>query len=205
MGNMNNNLNKAISAGDIEAFKQYYIMKKGVLVHMKSNENKDLLQVGKIVNTHGIKGEVKVIPLTDDPERFHKLKWVFLERNSKLEKIEIQSVRFFKTTMIVKFAGIDDMTTAEGLKELYMLIDRKDAVKLPEDSFFICDLIGCQVFDEQGEKLGELTNILKTGSNDVYVVKNEDNRDILVPALKSVVKEISIDDKRVIVSLPEGL
>jgi 16S rRNA processing protein RimM len=171
---------------------------------MKANEKTDYLQVGKIVNTHGIKGEVKVIPLTDDPERFHKLKWVFLEKNSKHEKVDIESLKFIKSTVIVKLKGIDDMTAAEGLKETYMLIDREHAVKLPKDSFFIFDLIGCEVFNDQGEKLGILSNILKTGSNDVYVVKGED-KELLVPALKSVVKDISIEDKKIVVTLPEGL
>ncbi|MCX8131945.1 MAG: ribosome maturation factor RimM [Clostridia bacterium] len=163
------------------------------------------LQIGKIVNTHGIKGELKVIPLTDDPERFIKLKKVYIERNSVQEEAEIEGVKFFKSMVIIKLKGMDDMNAAETLKESYILVDRKNAVKLAEYSYFICDLIGCEVFDEKRGRLGILHNIIKTGSNDVYIVKGEENKEILIPALKTVVKEISVEDKKIMVCLPEGL
>lgn len=165
----------------------------------------EYLEVGKIVNTHGVKGELKVIPLTDDPEkRYKKLKWVFIDKNSGLEKYTIESVKFSKRLAIVKFEEINDMTAAEGMINLFMKVDRKNAVKLPADSFFIADLIDCEVFDERGEKLGVLKDVLQTGSNDVYVVEGT-NRQILIPALKSVVKEVAVENKRMTVELPEGL
>ncbi|MCX7746520.1 MAG: ribosome maturation factor RimM [Clostridia bacterium] len=163
------------------------------------------LEIGKIVNTHGIKGEVKVIPLTDDPTRFEDLDTVLIEKNNSLTKMEIQNVKYFKSFVILKFEGISDMNTAETLKDLFIKIDRKDAVKLPEGSYFVFDILNSEVFEENGNRLGILTDILETGSNDVYVVKNETGREILIPALKSVVKEISIEKKTMIVTLPEGL
>lgn len=163
------------------------------------------LEIGEIVNTHGVKGELKVLPLTDDPRRYDDLRWVYLDRDNTLEKREIEAVKYFKSFVIVKLKDINDMDTAEKLKGLFIKIDRENAVKLPQDTYFICDLIGSDIYDENGVKLGDLKDILQTGSNDVYVVRNENNREILIPALKSVVREILIDDKKITVSLPEGL
>lgn len=164
----------------------------------------EYLNVGKIVNTHGVRGEVKVIPLTDDPHRFHDLEWVYLDRQSSLEKIWIERVKFFKKFVIIKFKTVDDMNKAETLRDLYLKVDREHAVKLPEDTFFIADIIGCEVF-EGDKKLGMVEDVLQTGSNDVYVVKRENKKDILIPALKSVVRKVSISDKKIEVVLPEGL
>lgn len=163
------------------------------------------LQVGKIVNTHGVKGEVKVIPLTDDPQRFGKLKWVYSGDDRSKQVLDIESVKYFKNTVIVKFKGISDLDSAEKLRDTYMYVDRENAVKLPEDAYFICDLIDMEVTDERAGVLGKIKDVIKTGSNDVYIVKSENYGEILVPALKSVVKSVSLEDKRMIVSLPEGL
>ncbi len=164
----------------------------------------EFLIVGKVSNTHGVKGELKIIPLTDDPNRYKDLKWAFLDKKTGLEKCEIENVRFFKDVVIVKIKGIDTMNDAEVLKGIYIKVDRANAVKLSEDQFFICDLIGCKVFDENENLLGELVEVLQTGSNDVYVVKG-DKGEILIPALKSVVNEISIENKSIRVTIPEGL
>jgi 16S rRNA processing protein RimM len=163
------------------------------------------LNVGQLVNTHGIKGELKAVPLTDDPQRFLDLEWVYIDKKGTLEKYFINNVKFFKNLVILKFKGVDDMDAAEKLKGYYLKIDRENAVKLPEDSFFIADIIGMQVYDESNELLGELTDVIQTGSNDVYIVKNKAGKEILIPALKSVVQEISIDNGRISVILPKGL
>lgn len=165
----------------------------------------EYIDIGQIANTHGIKGELKIIPLTDDPERYSKLKTVYVDNKGVLNKLNIETVRYFKNFVFIKFKEIIDMNSAEKLKGLIVKIDRKDAVKLPIDTFFIFDLINCEVFEENGKRLGIIKNILQTGSNDVYVVECEDSKDILIPALKSVVKNISIEDKKIIVSLPKGL
>lgn len=163
----------------------------------------DYLRIGKIVNTQGIGGEVKVIPLTDDVERFNDLKYVYLD-DEKLIRMDIQYVRFHKNLVLVKFKGIDSINEAEKYKNTYMLIDRENAVKLPEGSYFICDMIGVRVYSIDGSCLGKINDIMTTGSNDVYVVKGDDG-DILIPALKSVVREINIKEDRIVVELPEGL
>jgi 16S rRNA processing protein RimM len=165
----------------------------------------DFLQVGKVVNTHGVKGEVKVVPLTDDPQRYDKLKWVYAGNDDTKQILNIESVKYFKNTVIIKFKEVPDMDGAINLKEQYLYVDRKNAVKLPKDTYFICDLIGSEVFETDGTKLGDLRDIIQTGSNDVYIVKSESGKEILVPALKSVVKEISIENKKIVVELPEGL
>ena len=165
----------------------------------------EYLEIGKVANTHGVKGEIKVMPLTDDVQRFERLKWVYLEKGDRLLKYTIQGVKYSKGMVILKLAEISDMAAAEEIKGLFLKVDRDNAVKLEEGSFFICDILDSRVFDEQGKLLGNLKEVLRTGSNDVYVVKDENNREILIPALKSVVREVSLENKRLTVSLPEGL
>ncbi len=163
------------------------------------------LQVGKILTTHGVRGEVKVMPLTDDPKRFDRLKWVYIERDGDQKRYDIERVRYHKNSVIVKFKGIDDMNAAEALKDLFLEVDRRNAVKLPKDTFFICDIIGCEVYDSMRGRLGTVKNVLSTGSNDVYVVEAEDKKEILIPALKSVVTSVNIEERKITVILPEGL
>ena len=163
------------------------------------------LQIGEIVNVQGIKGEVRVVPLTDKPDRFEKLDWLYIDKNGIKDKYYLEGVKYLKNLVVLKFKGIDSPEAAEALRGSFLLIDRKDAVKLPENSFFICDLMGLKVIDENGQLLGELNNVLQTGSNDVYVIKAENGREILLPALKSVVREISIEEGRMNVIVPKGL
>lgn len=163
------------------------------------------LDIGIIVNTHGIKGEVKVMPLTDNPERYEKLKSVYVEGPAGLEEYHLSGVKYLKNFVIIKFDEIDNIDVAEAMKNKVIKIDRENAVKLPKGSFFISDLIGCEVIETNGTVLGKLKEILQTGSNDVYVVVDENNREILIPALKSVVNEVSIENRRITVTLPKGL
>ncbi|WP_114296329.1 ribosome maturation factor RimM [Anaerobacterium chartisolvens] len=165
----------------------------------------EYLQVGKICNTHGVRGEVKVIPLTDNPERFKDLKSIFIETEGTNKQYDIDSVRYSKNLVLLKLKNIDSIDDAQRLKDTYIVIDRENAVKLPPQSYYICDLIGCGVYDEEGKKLGILSNVLKTGSNDVYIVRDENNKELLIPALKSVVKRVSIEDRIIEVELPDGL
>lgn len=165
------------------------------------------LEVGKIINTHGIAGELKIMPLTDDPKRFDKLKWIYISPkiSDEMKKYDVVRVRYHKNFVIMKVKDIDDLNTAEKYKEQFLIVDRKDAVKLPKDTFFICDLIGMEVFDEEGKSLGFLKEVLQTGSNDVYVVKGDNSREILIPALKSVVKKVCFEENKMEVILPQGL
>lgn len=163
----------------------------------------EYLRIGKIVNTQGIKGEVRVIPLTEDLNRFYDLEYVYLD-DIKLVRLEIEYVKFHKNFALLKFKGINDMNQAEKLKENYILIDRKDAIKLPEGSYFVCDILGLSVYDINNCYMGKIIDIISTGSNDVYTVRDNE-KEILVPALKSVIKQIDIKEGKVVVDLPEGL
>ncbi|MGE5473111.1 MAG: ribosome maturation factor RimM [Ignavibacteriales bacterium] len=164
----------------------------------------EYLEIGKIINTHGVKGELKVLPLTDDARRFDKLESLFIDQKGELKKYDIEYVRYHKGFVLLKVKGIESMEQADLLRNHVLKIHRKDAVRLPEGSYFICDIIGMQVNDISGRKLGLLQDVLKTGSNDVYIVKEED-KEILIPALKSVVKSVDLESKQMIVDLPEGI
>lgn len=164
----------------------------------------EYLSIGQIVNVHSFKGEVKVYPLTDDINRFIKLKVVYVEENNRLVKYEIEGIKFLSNTVVVKLKGVDTEEAANKLRNFYMKIDRKSAVKLPKDSYFICDLIDLEVFDEEGLFLGIIKDVLQTGSNDVYVIQTN-GKDLLIPALKEVVKKIDLENRKILVQLPEGL
>lgn len=163
------------------------------------------IEVGKIINTHGIRGEVKVLPLTDDPMRYEELDWVYIQMDGGTKKLFIKNIRYQKNNIIIKFDGIDSMNDAEKIKNKMLLIDRDRAVPLPKDTYFICDLIGLEVRTHTGDVLGNITDVFKTGSNDVYVVKNPDGKDILIPAIKDVVVEVNIDDNYMVIKPLEGL
>lgn len=165
----------------------------------------EYLQIGKIVNTHGVKGEMRLIPLTDDPHRFDDLKWVYVEIDHEMKKFTIENLKYTKASVIIKLSGIDTVEAANTLRDCFILVDRSHAVKLPEGSFFICDILGSTVLDENGTVLGQLTDVLQTGSNDVYVIKNGSGRELLLPALKSVVRKVSPEHQRIEVVVPKGL
>lgn len=164
----------------------------------------EYISIGQIVNTYGVKGELKVYPLTDDIRRFDKVKIVYIEENQGLYKYEIQHIKYLNNIVIVKFKNVEDIESAEKFRNKYIKVHRNDAVKLPEDSFFVCDIIGADVFNLDGELLGKVYDVIQTGSNDVFVVKTED-KEILIPALKTIFKEIDIIKGRMVVKLPEGL
>jgi len=166
----------------------------------------DYLAVGKILSSWSYKGQVKVEPLTDDIRRFKKLKRVFLESNGQKIPHEVESVTFLSGAFVViKIKGIDTKQEAQKLVSCYLYVHRDDAVKLPEGHYFISDIIGLKVYTEQHELLGEVTDVLKTGSNDVYVVRRDGEKDILLPAIKQVVKLIDIENKKMVVRLMEGM
>lgn len=165
----------------------------------------EYLEIGQIVNTSGLKGLVKVNPFTDDITRFEKLKTILIDKNGILVEYEIEQVRYHKNMVMLKLKGVDNIDQAEKLRNLYIKINRKDAVKLPKDSYFIVDLLGLEVYSIQNELLGTIYDIFPTGSNDVYVVKDELGKQILIPALKTVIKNIDLENKKIIVDLPEGL
>jgi 16S rRNA processing protein RimM len=165
----------------------------------------DYLKVGQIINTHGVKGEVKIYPLTDDVKRFDNLKFVYMKSGEEYKKVDVESVKYVKNFPIIKLSNINDMNEAERYKNQYIYVDRENAVKLPEDTYFIVDLIGMDVITVDGENLGKIVSVFSTGSNDVYEVKQESGKVVLIPAIKDVVKEVDVENKKMIIKLLEGL
>ncbi len=171
-------------------------------------DRNNMLRVGVISNTHGIRGEVKVYPTTEDLNRFDYLKQVFLDNGKELRELEVEGVKYFKGMAILKFKGIDSINDVERWKQFDLLVTRENAIPLEEGEFYIYDIIGLQVYSDEDtdEPLGTLTEVLQTGANDVYVVKRKkDNKEILIPSIKDCKIDISLEEKRVIVHLLPGL
>lgn len=165
----------------------------------------EYFEVGQIVNTFGIKGQVKVKPFTDDLERFEELKSVLVEKGKELIEMQIEEVKYQQTVVLLKLKGIEDMNMAEKLKGCYLKIKREDARKLPNDTYFIADLIGLNVYTEDGILLGKVYDIYNNKSNDIYVIKDELGKQILLPAIKDVIKHIDIENEKITVHLLNGL
>ena len=164
-----------------------------------------LLRVGVITTTHGVRGEVKVFPTTDDPQRFKKLKQVILDNGKQQMDLEISSVKFFKNMVILKFKGLDNINDVEKFKQADLLVTRENAVKLQPGEYFIVDLIGLKGISDEGEDLGTLSDVIQTGANDVYVFSKEGQTDLLVPKIPDCVKDINLEEGTVLVHLLPGL
>lgn len=162
----------------------------------------DLLEVGKIINTHGLRGEVKVIPWTDTPDVFEDLETLYLKNNDVLT---ISSVKYQKNNLIVKFKELGDINEAEKLKNQVLYAERSALGELPDGVYYIADLIGLSVRKETGEEVGKIKDVLQTGANDIYVVAREGAKDLLVPVIPNVVLSVDIDGGEVTVLLPDGL
>lgn len=165
----------------------------------------EYLEIGQIVNTNGLKGILKVKPFTDDITRFEKLKTIYIQKANELIEFKIEKVRYSKNMVLLKLEGIDDINEAEKYRNFYIKIDRKDAIELEENSYFIIDIIGSEVFTDENNLLGKVIDILQTGSNDVYVVKDDKGKEILLPAIEDVIKDVDIKNKKIIVHLLDGL
>ncbi len=163
------------------------------------------LEIGQIVNTFGIKGQVKIVPFTDDITRFDELKEIYIEKKNELKLFQIEQVNYKKNMVILKLKGIETVEEAEKLRNCYLKIDRKDAKKLPKDTYFIVDLLGLDVYTDEGKLLGKVDDIYNAGSSDIYVVKDELGKQILLPAIKDVLKEVDLENQKIIVHLIKGL
>ena len=162
-------------------------------------------EVGQIVNTFGIKGEVKVVPYTDDIDRFDDFKELLIERKKELNTFEIEHIKYHKNMVIIKFKGIDSVEEADKYRNCYLKIDRKDAKKLPKDTYFIADLLGLPVYTDEGVILGKVDDIYNNGSTDIYVIKDDIGKQILLPSIPEVLKEVDLDKEKIIVHIIEGL
>lgn len=165
----------------------------------------DLLQVGIITSTHGVRGEVKVYPTTDDPRRFRRLKEVVLETGREKMNLEIEGVKFFKQFVILKFKGLDNINDIEKYRQKSLYVTRKNAVRLQRDEYFIADLIGLKVQDEDGKELGTVKDVIETGANDVYEVEMADGKSLLLPAIKQCILNVDVENGTMQVHVLEGL
>lgn len=165
----------------------------------------DYFVIGDIVNTQGIKGEVRVLPAVDDVSRFKLLDHIFVDRKGNIKEYDVESVRFHKQFVLMKLKGVDDMTTAETLKNTVVKITEDMAIPCQEDEYYVKDLYDMEVETTDGEKLGIITDVIFTGANDVYAVTNSRGEEILIPAIKDCIISVNVAEKKMIVSLLEGL
>lgn len=164
-----------------------------------------IFQVGVISSTHGVRGEVKVFPTTDDIKRFKKLKEVILDTGREKKTLEIESVKFFKQLVILKFRGIDNINDIEKYKGKSLFVDREHAVRLRKDEYFIADMIGMRVTTDKGEDFGTLKEVIETGANDVYIIDTKEHGEVLVPAIKQCILDVDIEQGMMRIHLLEGL
>ncbi len=165
----------------------------------------ELLQVGAISSTHGVRGEVKVFPTTDDVKRYSKLKEVILGEGATAPVLHIEGVKYFKNMVIVKFKEYNSLNEVEVLKGKKLYVTRNNAVKLQKNEYFVADLIGLKVVDDEKGLSGELVDVMTTGANDVYVINLDDGRELLLPAIKECILDVNFDEELIKINVLEGL
>ena len=165
----------------------------------------DLLKVGVITTTHGVRGEVKVFPTTDDAERFLELEYVLLDTGRELRRLDIKNVHFFKNLVILKFDGIDNINDIEKYKGKDLWIPREEAQELGEDEYYIADLQGLNVVLEDGTEFGTLRDVMETGANDVYIIDSNEHGEVLLPAIKECILDVDLEKNTMTVHLMKGL
>ena len=167
---------------------------------------KKMLKVGQIVNTQGIKGELRVYPLTDYKERFEELEWVYIDKYAD-KRFYIEKVKYKNDLVILKMKEIEDINEAEKYKNCYLLIDKLNTRKLPENTYLIADLIDMKVYSEENKFLGILKDVLQAGGNDVYEISSPDRpgKNILIPAVGEFIKKVDFNNNTIVVKLIEGM
>ncbi|CDE10366.1 ribosome maturation factor RimM [Clostridium sp. CAG:354] len=165
----------------------------------------EYIEIGQIVNTNGLKGVVKVNPFTDDISKFEDLKYVYIQLKNELKKVKIEQVRYNKNQVLLKLEGIDSIEEAEKYRNFYLKTEKESQEDLGEDTYYIVDLIGLDVYSDKNEYLGKIEDVFPTGSNDVYVVKDNLGKQILIPAIADVVKEVDLKNKKMTINLIPGL
>lgn len=165
----------------------------------------EYIEIGQIVNTNGLKGVVKVNPFTDDISKFEDLKYVYIQLKNELKKVKIEQVRYNKNQVLLKLEGIDSIEKAEKYRNFYLKTEKESQEDLGEDTYYIVDLIGLDVYSDKNEYLGKIEDVFPTGSNDVYVVKDNLGKQILIPAIADVVKKVDLKNKKMIINLIPGL
>lgn len=165
----------------------------------------DLLRVGVITSTHGIAGEVKVFPTTDDPNRFKKLKKCIMKTERETLELDIVSVKFFKNMVILKFKQFSNINEIEKYRNAELFVTRENAVPLKEGEYFVCDLIGLKVVDEENNEIGVVTDVLQTATNDVYEIETSDGKKHLFPAIKQCILNVDLENSVMKVHVMKGL
>ena len=163
------------------------------------------LEIGQIVNTFGIKGMVKIKPFTDDINRFDRLKKIYISNKNGKKEYQIQEVKYHKNMVLMKLEGVDTPEQADLLRQSYLLVDRADEEPLEEGVYYIVDLLGLEVYTDDNKLLGKVDDIFNTGSNDIYVVKDEMGKQILLPGIPEVLKNVDLERGRITVHLIPGL
>lgn len=165
----------------------------------------DKLEVGKIVNTHGLKGEVKIVTWTDSPDVFEEIEYVYAKMKKEEIRLDLVGIKYQKNNIIAKFKQITTIEEAQGFKNCVLLAERQMLGELPEGVYYIADLIGCEVFDVNNRHLGKISDVFNTGANDIYAVSAPQKKDLLIPVLKETVINVDILNKKVTVNLIDGL
>lgn len=165
----------------------------------------EYFEIGQIVNTNGLNGGIKIKPFTDDIKRFSKIDTIYIDKKGELVEFTIEKVWYNKNMVMLKVKGIDSIEEAEKYRNFYVKVKRNQNEKLPKNIYYIVDILDCEVFLENNTLLGKVVDVFATGSNDVYVVKNEQGKDILLPAISEVVKKVDIKNKKITVKLLDGL
>ena len=163
------------------------------------------LELGQIVNTFGIKGQVKVKPFTEDIRRFEDLSEIYVEKKNELKLFIIEKINYNKNMVILKLKGIETLEDAEKLRNSYLKIDRDELEELPEGTYYIADLIGLDVYTDENKLLGKVDYIYNAGSSDIYIVKDENGKEILLPGIDEVLKQVDLENKKIIVHIIDGL
>ena len=165
----------------------------------------DLLKVGVITTTHGVRGEVKVFPTTDDAERFLDIEYVLLDTGKELRRLNIQNVKFFKNLVILKFKGVDNINDIEKYKGRDLWIPREEGQELEEDEYYIADLLGMSVVLEDGQEFGTVKDVMETGANDVYIIDSAEHGEVLLPAIKECILDVDLEKNIMTIHLIKGL
>jgi 16S rRNA processing protein RimM len=166
---------------------------------------KEFIIIGKVLSTQGNKGEIKVLPLTDSIDRFKKLTNIFIRKNNNRKTLNVEKIRIKENTVIIKLKDIENINDAKTVVGSCLEVERENAVKLPKGTYFVFEIIGLKVYDENNIFLGKVENVISTGSNDVYVVNKKDKEELYIPAIHDVVKNIDLENKRITINMVDGL
>ncbi len=167
--------------------------------------SEEFIAIGKVVSTQGNKGEVNIFPLTDLANRFINLTTVLLRNNTSQTTLNIEKIKIKGNTVVLKFKDIENIKEAKMIVGSFLEVERKNAVKLPKDTYFIFEIIGLEVYTENNIFLGKVENVISTGSNDVYIVKDKNKKELFIPAIHEVVKNVNLEKKRINIKMVDGL